>query len=254
MKVIAHFIVVTSFVLLTACDYGDLFPKTEGELPQVVITPQSDLTTMINIMKPDSAEQEEVVALLIQGMDSTASRQNGFVSASIHQSLDNHYVVNYAQWQSFENVQGVIELVQNDQAPELAEAFARSNPDFHPFAVTAQFTPDERTVAIDRQNKLLTAINLLVPNEGVTQSQVAELLKEAMAEEIINRPGFVSASVHESLDNNYVINYAQWKDQASLDATVEAISRNEIPKLARVFNLATADFHGYAIVSTHFEK
>ena len=75
-----------------------------------------------------------------------------------------------------------------------------------------------------------------------------------MAEEIISRPGFVSASVHESLDNNYVVNYAQWKDQASLDATVEAINQENIPKLAQVFTLASADFHGYAVASTYFTR
>lgn len=49
-------------MLLTACGYDGLLPPPKGELPRVVITPQSDLTTMINIMQPDSAEQEEVVA------------------------------------------------------------------------------------------------------------------------------------------------------------------------------------------------
>ena len=247
-------LVLLAFVFLAACGYEDLLLEGPKEDRPVTISTESGLLTMINIMQPDSAEQDEVVTLLGQGMDSTASRQEGFVSASIHRSLDNHYVVNYAQWQSFENVQAVVELVQNGQASELAEAFAKGNPEFHPYVATAQFTSDGRTVAINRQNNLLTAINLLVPNEGVTQSEVAELLKEAMAEEIRYRPGFVSATVHESLDNDYVVNYAQWKDQASLDATVEAVTQGELPKLGRVFSMATADFHGYAVASTHLEK
>ena len=250
-----YFSLFLALAFLSACNYEDLLPigpQEEGR--RVTISTESELLTMINILKPDSTEQSEVVTLLGQGMDSTASQQNGFVSASIHRSLDNHYVVNYAQWRRLENVQAVVELVQNGEAPELAEAFAKGNPEFHPYAVTAQFASDDRTVAVNRQNSLLTAINLLVPNEGVTQAEVAELLKIAMDEEIRYRPGFVSASVHESLDNDYVVNYAQWKDQASLDATVEAVTNGELPKLGQVFSVANADFHGYAVAGTYFKK
>ena len=244
-------------VLLTACDYEDLLTGHPKETPQVVISAESDLLTMINIMQPDSAEQAEVATLLGRGMDSTASRQDGFVSASIHQSLDNHYVVNYAQWRSLEDVQAVVDLVQRGEAPEMAEAFARGNPEFHPYAVTAQFFSVDRPdneVAIDQKGNVLTAINLLVPNEGVSQSTVARLLKEAMAEEASKQPGFISATVHESLDNDYVVNYAQWKDQASLDAIVELVGNGDLPKLGQAFTLSTPDFHPYAVVSTHFEQ
>lgn len=258
MKNLVYLALLIAVALLTSCDYEDWLSNPQPkEPPKVTITPQTELITMINIMKPGSAEQEEVATLLGQGMDRTASRQDGFVSASIHQSLDNNYIINYAQWQSLEGVQAVIELVQNGQAPELAEAFAKSNPDFHPYAVTAQFLSSgssANTVAIDRKGKVLTAINLLIPNEGVSQSTVANLLKEAMEEEACKQPGFISATVHESLDNNYVINYAQWQDQASLEAVVGLVGSGDLPKLGQAFTLSKPDFHPYAVVSTHFER
>jgi quinol monooxygenase YgiN len=50
------------------------------------------------------------------------------------------------------------------------------------------------------------------------QDQLAELLIRATDETMKNLPGFISASIHRSLDGRKVINYAQWRSQADFAA------------------------------------
>ncbi len=56
------------------------------------------------------------------------------------------------------------------------------------------------------------------------------------------------------MDNDYVINYSQWKDQASLQAMVERLKSGNAPKLGAAFSASIPDFHPFKINSTHFKK
>lgn len=123
-------------VSLTACDYEDLL-LGQKKTQQVLLTPYPDLLTVINVMKPDSAEQRNVINLLSKGIKQTITKQDGFVSASIHQSLDNSYVVNYAQWENQESLDATVALVNSGALPVLGKVFSSSNPDFHPYSVVS---------------------------------------------------------------------------------------------------------------------
>ena len=50
------------------------------------------------------------------------------------------------------------------------------------------------------------------------QAALVELLREGAASVYRNAPGFVSASIHASLDGTRVTNYAQYVDQGAFDA------------------------------------
>jgi heme-degrading monooxygenase HmoA len=70
------------------------------------IEAQSDGITLINIYEVASEKQAELARLLSEVTDSAIRNQPGFVSVSVHSSLDGKHVVNYAQWASkadFEN-------------------------------------------------------------------------------------------------------------------------------------------------------
>ncbi len=250
MKIQLKCIGISIAALLFACNGNESAPTEE----QVVLIPNPNLLTVINIMQPESEDQDRVISLLQNGIDSTISELNGFVSTSLHKSQDNNYVLNYAQWSTETDLQAAVDLITTGGAPQMAEAFSLSDPDFHPYAVTAQFSPSDADVPIDRKGDILTVINLLKPNEGITQQELAQLLKEAMQEDVLNRPGFVSATVHESLDNDYIVNYAQWKDQSSLDETVATINSGGAPKLAEVFSKSNPDFHVYTVVATNIKR
>jgi quinol monooxygenase YgiN len=67
------------------------------------IAKDADVLTLVNIftVKPD--DQEQVSKLLIEATEQTMKRLPGFISATIHRSLDGTKVVNYAQWRSRED-------------------------------------------------------------------------------------------------------------------------------------------------------
>jgi quinol monooxygenase YgiN len=59
-----------------------------------------DVMTLINVFTVEPEKQRALVDLLVEATERTMKRQPGFVSASIHRSIDGTKVVNYAQWRS----------------------------------------------------------------------------------------------------------------------------------------------------------
>lgn len=65
------------------------------------ISPSQDLVTLVNVFRlNDPANQQQLVAMLVQATQETMRHQPGFISANIHVSLDGTHVVNYAQWRT----------------------------------------------------------------------------------------------------------------------------------------------------------
>ena len=64
------------------------------------IDQREDVFTLINVFTVTPENQDTLVNLLIEATNNTMRHLRGFVSASIHKSLDNTRVINYAQWRS----------------------------------------------------------------------------------------------------------------------------------------------------------
>jgi heme-degrading monooxygenase HmoA len=60
--------------------------------------------TQITIIEPEPGKQAEALSLMAERARFMA-RQPGFVSISLHRSLDGRRIVNYIQWQSRELLQ-----------------------------------------------------------------------------------------------------------------------------------------------------
>jgi heme-degrading monooxygenase HmoA len=58
----------------------------------------------ITIVEPESGKEDEVLSLMTERAHFMA-RQPGFISISLHRSLDRKRIVNYIQWQSRELLQ-----------------------------------------------------------------------------------------------------------------------------------------------------
>ncbi|MGC3875060.1 antibiotic biosynthesis monooxygenase [Halomonas sp. GXIMD04776] len=99
----------------------------------------------------------------------------------------------------------------------------------------------------------LTMINVFTPTSG-TQDEVATAIQKGLEDSVSHLPGFINATVHKSHDNEYVVVYAQWKDQASVDAAVEAIQGGGAPAMMQAFTIANPDFHPYDVLSVHVAK
>jgi len=57
-----------------------------------------DIVTLINVFTVDPSKQQELVNTLIETTRRVWHLQDGFISASIHKSVDGKKVVNYVQW------------------------------------------------------------------------------------------------------------------------------------------------------------
>lgn len=70
---------------------------------------------------------------------------------------------------------------------------------------------------IEKGRKLVTLVNVFTVSPK-KQAALVDLLVRATEETMRHLPGFISASIHRSLDGTKVINYAQWSSQADFAA------------------------------------
>jgi len=70
---------------------------------------------------------------------------------------------------------------------------------------------------IEKGRKLMTLVNVFTVSQD-KQNELAGLLVRATEKTMRHLPGFISASIHRSLDGTKVINYAQWRSQADFAA------------------------------------
>jgi quinol monooxygenase YgiN len=66
------------------------------------ISPEQEVFTLINVFTVEPAQQQRLVETLIETTESLVKHLPGFVSASVHKSLDGTRVVNYGQWKNKE--------------------------------------------------------------------------------------------------------------------------------------------------------
>src|ERR1700674_4566663 len=59
--------------------------------------------TLINVFTVDPSNQQRLVDLLTRATDDAVSRAPGFLSATLHRSIDGTKVTMYAQWRSAED-------------------------------------------------------------------------------------------------------------------------------------------------------
>jgi quinol monooxygenase YgiN len=105
------------------------------------ISKSNKLVTLINVFTGAPAHQQEVVDLLTRATETSVRHARGFISSSLHRSLDGTKVVMYAQWRSIEDY----EAMRENPAPlpylQQAVALAKFEPGM--YEVVETFSPSE---------------------------------------------------------------------------------------------------------------
>jgi len=103
---------------------------------------------------------------------------------------------------------------------------------------------------INKESKLLTLINVFTVKPA-NQQKLVDLLGSATETSVKNIPGFISASLHRSLDGTKVTMYAQWESREKY----EEMRRNSTasPYLEEALSFAKFEMGAYEIVET-FKK
>jgi quinol monooxygenase YgiN len=98
---------------------------------------------------------------------------------------------------------------------------------------------------ISSSRKLVTVINVFTV-EPANQQQLLHLLARATQTSVRHAPGFISASLHRSLDGTKVTMYAQWRTVADYQAMRE--NPAPLPYLQRALTIAKFDPGTYEVV------
>jgi len=103
------------------------------------ISKDNKILTLINVFTVDPANQQKLVELLTLATDTSVRKIQGFISASLHRSIDGTKVTMYAQWRSLEDYQ---KMRNNPNAsPYLIQALAISKFDPGMYEVVETFLP-----------------------------------------------------------------------------------------------------------------
>jgi quinol monooxygenase YgiN len=73
------------------------------------ISPSRKLVTLINVFTVEPANQRQLLELLARSTETSVRHARGFISASLHRSLDGTKVTMYAQWRSVADYQAMRE-------------------------------------------------------------------------------------------------------------------------------------------------
>jgi len=82
--------------------------------------------TLINVYEVEPEKQAKLVRLLSEVTETFICRQPGFVSVSIHSSVDGKRVVNYAQWASKEDFEGFMKKPEVQEQLKRFASFAKT--------------------------------------------------------------------------------------------------------------------------------
>jgi heme-degrading monooxygenase HmoA len=104
------------------------------------ISKENNYLTLINIFTVDPENQQKLVDLLISATESTVRNIEGFISSSLHKSIDGTKVTMYAQWKSLEDYQNMRN--NSTASPYLEEALKIAKFDMGMYDVVETFLPE----------------------------------------------------------------------------------------------------------------
>jgi len=205
------------------------------------IAKNNDVITVIIIFAVEAERQQELVDTIVEFLESAVKYQPGFVSASIHKSLDGLRVMNYAQWKTQEDYKAFINNSEvQSQAAKLSN-FHLLN--FHVYEVVVS-QPEDATLKISKGGLIHLAEFRVKPEN---QMRLVELEREYVGIGLQN-PGLISANFHRSLDGVHNVNYGQWRSFADFEELLKDPKYAPLNEYWR--GLAENEFHLYEVIFT----
>src|SRR5690606_17601726 len=103
------------------------------------ISKEAHLLTLINVFTVDPVNQQKLVELLTLATENSVRQIEGFISSSLHRSIDGTKVTMYAQWKSIEDYQNM--RSNATASPYLEEALKIAQFDPGMYEVVETFLP-----------------------------------------------------------------------------------------------------------------
>src|SRR4051794_2413620 len=99
---------------------------------------------------------------------------------------------------------------------------------------------------ITTNSQVSTSITLFTV-AAENQQRLVDLLVRAAKEVIQKQPGFISISVHKSLDKTHVVSYSQWESRQAFDDVLQHAT--VIPYVQKILEIATIRPNFYEVVT-----
>jgi quinol monooxygenase YgiN len=205
------------------------------------IAKNNDVITVVIIFAVEPVRQQELVDIVIEFLETTVKYQPGFVSSSIHKSIDGVRVMNYAQWKTQADYQAFINNTEVQAQGKKLSNFQLHEAHVYEVAVSK---PDNADLTIAKGGLIHLAEFRVAPEN---QRKLVELEKEYVGVGLQN-PGLLSANFHRSLDGVHTINYGQWSSFAEFE---ELLKDPKYKPLSEYWQgIAENQFHLYEVVYT----
>jgi len=98
------------------------------------------MITLINVFVVEPANQQRIVDLLVHATDEFVRQAPGFLSSTLHRSLDGTKVTMYAQWSSAEDYEAMRR--EADPQPFFEEALTIARFEPGTYEIVRTFSPD----------------------------------------------------------------------------------------------------------------
>jgi quinol monooxygenase YgiN len=115
------------------------YPCCQVKVEMTQAAKKNSLVVLINVFTVEPPNQERLVELLIRATDGLVNKAPGFISSTLHRSIDGTKVAMYAQWRSAEDYQA---MRQNPEPlPFLQEALTIATFDPGMYEIVTTFAP-----------------------------------------------------------------------------------------------------------------
>ncbi|MGF1482242.1 MAG: antibiotic biosynthesis monooxygenase family protein [Cyanophyceae cyanobacterium] len=205
------------------------------------VATNNDVVTVIIIFAVEPQRQQELIDTIKEFL-ATVKQQPGFVSASLHKSIDGQKVANYAQWQSQKDY---LAFINNSEVQAQGKKLGEfGSPDSHLYQVVVSESK-AGTPKITQGGYITHFAEFRMSPEN--QPRMVELARIHVGK-AMELPGLVSANFHRSLDGTRVINYGQWENANAIEELRQQPGfGSEAPYWE---GIAENEFHLYEVVHT----
>jgi quinol monooxygenase YgiN len=184
-----------------------------------IISRDQDVTTVMAVYSTAPEEQQGLVDTVRDFTLAAMTQQPGFISSTIHRSLDGLRVINYAQWKSQEEYFAFIK--DADVKVKAAKLSAFSKPDLHLYEIFIS-EPVGSEIELSPDTEGLINFGIFKMKKPENQARFMELAQEAV-DMVAGQPGLVSTHFHRSIagEGARCVNYGLWTTQAEYAAMVD---------------------------------
>ena len=210
-----------------------------------IISSEQSGIIVILVFKVEPTNQQALIEAATRNSQEVMEKKSGFISASLHKSIDGTSMVNYSQWESRKSYDEAINFLSNEEVKIGEKIFDLADPDWNIYELA--FSSGKSPAEISMGSQIATVINIF-STESKDQANLIEILESFSNGFVEKQPDFISANVIRSFDGKRVISYAQWKSKEAYQSLYT--NTDALPYLDKIKSVSKFSWNLYDVVYT----